>query len=96
MTTTPLLDRSQPQRQRLREPDLVSDLRDERGPCVRDQTRSVRRDFYGYRASIRHHLQGEPPSQGSRTFSKPKDPCSVGRFPRPRPPGARSLLHAPG
>jgi hypothetical protein len=56
MTATPLLDRRQPQRQRLREPDLVRHLRDQRGARVRDQPRSVRRDFYGYRASITHHL----------------------------------------
>jgi hypothetical protein len=31
MTAASLLDRTQPQRQRLREPNLVSDLRDERG-----------------------------------------------------------------
>ena len=92
MTATPLLDRSQPQRQRLREPDLVSDLRDERGARVRDQARSVRRDFYGYRASITNHLQGEPPSSGSRTVSKPKDPCSAGRF---RAPARRGRGHYP-
>ena len=87
MTATPLLDRSQPQRQRLREPHLVSDLGHERAARMRDQTRSVRCDFYGYRASITHHPQGEPPSSGSRTFDKPKDPCSPGRFRAPAPRG---------
>src|SRR5450755_875667 len=83
MTTTPPFDRSQPRRQRRGEPHLVSDLRDERAARVRDQTCSVRRDFYGYWAFITHHLQGEPPSSGSRTFDKPKDPCSAGRFRAP-------------
>ncbi len=83
MPATPLLDRGQPRRQRVREPDLVSDLRDERAAGVRHQPRSVRADFYGYRASITHHLQGEPPSSGSRTFDKPKDPCSAGRLRAP-------------
>jgi hypothetical protein len=62
MPTTPLLERSQPQRQRPREPQLVSYLRDQPAARVRHQTRSVRRDLYGYRAPIAHHLQGEPPS----------------------------------
>ena len=35
MTATPLLDRSQPQRQRLREPQLVSHLRNQRRAGVR-------------------------------------------------------------
>jgi hypothetical protein len=56
MPATPLLDRCQPQRQRPRESDLVSNLRDQRRARVRDQARSVRRDFYGYGASITHHL----------------------------------------
>jgi hypothetical protein len=56
MTATPSLDRGQPRRQHPGEPDLVSDLRDQRAAGVRDQTRSVRRNFYGYRASIAHHL----------------------------------------
>ncbi len=79
MTTTPLLQASQPPRKRHREPHLLSDLRDERGARVRYQTRSVRRDFYGYRASITHHLQGEPPEFGNRSFSKPNSPSPAGR-----------------
>jgi len=66
-----------------REPHLVSDLRDQRGPGVRDQARSVRRHFYRYRVSITHHHQGEPPSSGSRPFDKPRDPCSAERFRAP-------------
>ncbi len=62
---------------------------------MRHQTRSVRRDFYGCRASITHHSQGEPPSSGPRTFRQPKDLSSTGCL-RALPPGARSLLHAPG
>ena len=83
MSATALLDRGQAQRQRLRQPQLVGCLRQQRAACVRHQPGSVRRDFYGYRAFIAHHLQGEPPSSGSRTFSKPKDPCSAGRFRAP-------------
>jgi len=62
VTATALLDRAQPQRQRLRQPQLVGHLRQQCAARVRHQPRSVRRDFYGYRASITHHLQGEPPS----------------------------------
>jgi hypothetical protein len=83
MPATPLFQAGQPQRQRAGQPNLVSHLRQQRGPRVRHQPRSVRRDFYGYRASFTHHLQGEPPSSGSRTFSKPQDPRSVGRFRAP-------------
>src|SRR5918992_3903460 len=75
MATTTLLDGGQPQRQRLRQTELVGDLRQQSGPCVRHQTRSVRADFYGYRASVTHHPQGEPPSSGSRTFDKPRIPA---------------------
>jgi hypothetical protein len=89
MATTPPLDRGQLQRQRPGEPEPVRDPRQQRGPRVRYQARSVRRDFYRYRTSITHHPQGEPPSSGSRTFSKPKDPCSTGRFRAPARRGAR-------
>jgi hypothetical protein len=30
-----------------------------------------------------HHHQGEPSKLGLRTFDKPKDPCSAGRFRAP-------------
>ena len=96
MTATALLDRGQPQRQRLRQPQLVGHPRQQRAARVRHQPRSVRRDFYGYRASITHHLQGEPPSSGSSTFSKPKNPCSAGRFRAPAQRGRGPLLHARG
>jgi hypothetical protein len=66
MPATALLDRGQPQRQRLREPEPVGHPSQQRTARVRHQTRSVRRDFYGYRASITHHLQGEPPSSSLR------------------------------
>jgi hypothetical protein len=83
MTATPTLDRGQPPRERPRESHLLRDLRNQRTARVRDQARSVRRDFYGYRASTTHHPQGEPPSPGSTTVSKPKDPRSAGRFRAP-------------
>jgi hypothetical protein len=56
MTTPPLLQSRQPQGQPPRQPKLVSNTRDQRATRVRHQTRSVRRDIYGYRASITHHL----------------------------------------
>jgi hypothetical protein len=56
MSTTPLLDSRQSQRQRLREPELVGHLGEQRAGRARDQARSVRRDVYGYRASITRHL----------------------------------------
>ena len=95
MTATPLLDHGQTGRQPLREPHFVSDLRDLGGPGVRDQPRSVRRHFYGYGASITHHLQGEPPSQGSRN-SQPQESLLRRTTPRPRNPGARVLPQDPG
>ena len=95
MTTTPLLHRSQPQRQRLCEPHLLSDPRDQRGPRVRDQTRSVRRDFYGNWAFITHHPQGEPPSSGSRTFDKPRIPAQPD-VSAPPPAGGAVVTARPG
>ena len=89
MTATPLLQPRQPQRQRAREPELVSDLRQQRAARVRHQTRSVRRDIYGYRASIAHHLQGEPPSSGSGPSASPRIPAQPDKS-APPPPGARS------
>ena len=41
------------------------------------------------RAPFAHHPQGDPPSPGSRTFSKPKNPGHTGRFRRPDPSGRR-------
>src|SRR5207249_4961305 len=75
MPTTALLEPRQPHRQRSGEPELVRDLPDQRDPRMRDQTSTVRRDFYGYRASITHHLQGEPPSQGSGPSARPRIPA---------------------
>ena len=46
--------------QRTRQPNPVSDLTEQRGPGVRDQTLSVRRDIYREIAPIALHLQGEP------------------------------------
>ena len=83
MTTTPLLDPRQPQRQRARQPKLVGHLRQQRAACVRHQTRSVRSHIYGYRAPIAHHLQGEPPQARSSTPAKPKNRCTIGRFRAP-------------
>jgi hypothetical protein len=90
MATTPLLDRDKAQRQRPRGPQPVGDARQQRGARVRHEPHSVHRDFYGYRASITHHPQGEPPSSGSRTFSKPKNPGPTGRF---RAPARRGRGH---
>jgi hypothetical protein len=45
MTATPLLDPSQPQRQRAGQPELVRDLPQQRGPRMRHQPGSVRRHF---------------------------------------------------
>ena len=96
MPPTPLLEPRQPQRQCSCEPELVRDLRQQRRARVRHQTSSVRHHFYGYRASITHHLQGEPPSQGSRTFRQPNDPRPAGHFRAPAHRGRGPLLHAPG
>ena len=95
MAATALLQARQPQRQRPRQPELVGDLRQQRAARVRHQTRSVRRDIYGYRASITHHLQGEPPSSGFRTSTTQESLLSR-TTPRPRTPGARVLLHDAG
>src|SRR4051794_32922553 len=54
MAAAPPLDAGQPQRQRLREPELVGHSRQQRAARVRHQARSVRRDFYSYQASITH------------------------------------------
>src|SRR3954451_9744503 len=75
MTATPPLDHGKPQRQRLREPELVSHLRQQRAPRTRHQPGSVRRHFYGYQASIAHHPQGEPPSSGSGPSTSPTIPA---------------------
>jgi hypothetical protein len=66
MTTTALLAPGQPHRQRPRQTELVGHLGDQRAARMRNQTRSVRRDFYGYRASITHHLQGDLQDRDSR------------------------------
>jgi len=52
-------------------PTWFRDLRDQRRPRVRDQTRSVRRDFYRYLTSSMHQPSGENLKPGSRTFDKP-------------------------
>jgi len=59
-------------------------------------TLSVRRDIYGEKAPFAHHLQGEPPSSGSRTFSKPKHPGRTGRSDRPDPSRRSALTHDRG
>ena len=79
MTTTPPFDPRQPARHSAREPELVRDLPEQRGPRVRHQPRSVRRDFYRYRASVTHHPQGETSKLGIQDFSNPKNPCRAGR-----------------
>src|SRR3954469_13506624 len=75
MTTTTPLDLTKPQRQRSREPELVGHPSQQRGARVRHEPRSVRRDFYGYRAPITHHPQGEPPSSGSGPSTSPTIPA---------------------
>src|SRR5208282_6467876 len=89
MATAALLEAGQPKRQRPREPQLVGHRREQRAPRVRDQTVSVRGDFYGYRASITHHLQGEPPSSNLRPSSSRRIAAQpdVSTFPRPRSAG---------
>jgi len=66
-----LLHRRQVCRQRLREPQLVGDLREQRGACVRDQTGSVRRDLYRDIAAIALHLHGDPPTARESGFDTP-------------------------
>jgi hypothetical protein len=48
-------------RQRRRQPNPISDPSQQAAAGMRDQARSVRRDFYRETAPIAHHLQGEPP-----------------------------------
>src|SRR3954467_10907220 len=96
MTTTPLLDRAQRPRERARQPGLVRYLRQQRAARMRHQAASVRHDVYGYKASITHHLQGEPPELDSSPVSKPKNRCSAGRFRAPARPGARGVTARPG
>ena len=88
MTTPPLLDPRQPHRQRAGEPDLVRDPPEQRDPDVRHQPRPVRRDFYRYRASITHHLQGETSELGIQDFSNPRIPAQPDDFAPPNPGGA--------
>src|SRR4051794_20643432 len=53
---------------------------------MRHQTRSVRRDFYGYPAPIVRHLQGAPPETVCE-LQQPAE-CLLRRtVPRPRSPG---------
>ena len=85
MPTTSLLQARQPQRQRPGQSNLVSDLRYQRAARVRHQTRSIRRDLYGYPASSTHHPQGEPPSSGSGPSTSPRIPAQPDRT---EPPGA--------
>ena len=59
-----LLEIGQANRQRLREPALVSDLRQQRAARMRHEPFSVRRDFYRDVAAISLHLQGDPPELG--------------------------------
>jgi len=63
---------------------------------MRDQTGSVRRDFYGYRASVTHHLQGETSKLGNQDFSNPKNPCCAGRSRAPGHPGGAALTAPSG
>jgi hypothetical protein len=48
-------------RKRPRQPGLLSDLPQQRGPRMRHQTRSVRHDIYREKVPIAYHLQGDPP-----------------------------------
>ena len=96
MTTTPPFDPRQPARHSAREPELVRDLPEQRGPRVRHQPRSVRRDFYRYRASVTHHPQGETSKLGIQDFSNPKNPCRAGRSRAPAHPGGAGLTAQSG
>ena len=73
-------------------PDLVGDLRHQRRAGMRCQAGSVRRDFYGYRASIAHHLRGRPPSSGISASAAPRIPAQSDRT----PPSGADLLHGLG
>ena len=95
MATTTLFEPRQAQRERAREPKLVRDPPEQRGPRARHQPRSVRRDFYGYRASITHHPQGETTKLGIQELAIPRIPAQPDDS-APRTPGARVLPHNPG
>ncbi len=96
MTTLPLLEHCQPHRQPRRQPQLVGHARAQRTTRMRHQARSVRRDIYGYQASITHiTFTVKPPSSGFRTSATQESLLSR-TTPRPRTPGARVLLHDPG
>jgi hypothetical protein len=96
MATTPLLARCQPRRQRTCQPDLVRDLPEQRSPRVRHQTCSVRRHFYGYWASVTHHLQGETSKARDRGLQQPKNPCCAGRSRALGHPGGAGLTARSG
>src|SRR5487761_2097633 len=96
MTTPTLLQASQPQRQRPRQPKLISDLRQQRAARMRDQTRSVRLDFYGYPASITHHPQGEPPKLDSRPSTSRRIAAPPDVSAPPAHPGGAALTARSG
>jgi hypothetical protein len=95
MTTPPLFKAGQPPRQRACEPELVGDARQQRAARVREQPGSVRRDFYGYPASITHHLQGEPPSRGSEPSTSRRIPAQPD-VSAPPPTGGAGVTARPG
>ena len=88
MPTTTTLDARKTRRQRVRQPHRVRHLPKQRSPGVRDQARSVRRDFYRSPTSVTHHPQGDLQSSRFATFDKPKNPCCAGR--------SRALGHPEG
>jgi hypothetical protein len=71
-STTPLLDSRQSQRQRLREPELVGHLGEQRAARARDQARSVRVTSTVTGRPSRVTFKGEPPQARSSTVTKPK------------------------
>src|SRR3954453_16435982 len=106
VTATALLQDSQSPQQPTRESKLVSHLGEQSAARTRDQP-GVRRDFYSYRASITHYLQGEPPGTNlrpsasrriaaQRTFRVPTHPGARPSTAPPGPPGGGAVYHTRG
>jgi hypothetical protein len=73
-------------RQRPRQPSPVGHLAKQRAARMRHKPLSVCRDFYGERAAITLHPQGDPPEPGSRASTTRRIPAQPDvSAPRPRP-----------
>jgi 8-hydroxy-5-deazaflavin:NADPH oxidoreductase len=93
MATTTTLDTLKTRRQRARQPDHVRDLAEQRAAGVRDQARSVRRDFCSYGASVTHHPQGETSKARDQGLQQSQESLAAPDVPAPSvTPGARALL----